>query len=661
MPNQTIHSPNTSSWALPGHVRLDDVLININGPIHAEVSNIHGRKVNIGDPGPDDHPVNSTIEINNLAGGGQALDATEEADVNRFYWATLMTQYPKYITLPPYTRVYEGPSAANPILLGDYPNGVDGFFWASWGTDVCKYIEGTDSFSVIDTMQSAAIAEGTVYKNAAGVDIGDINMWIPQGATCSTLNGSTISDRVEPAMAFAVWDNKLFRMTLDGELHWTNDGGITWTHICDLPDGSTPRRLQPFVDRNDSPLLYVVSSGRVYGLDFDGAQLISTKLFYPQHPRQGLGVEVFQGNLYVSVGLGAHRYDLSQIIPAGLDRDQGLPPEYRGYITSFSQSYNGLFALIRGMPSAAVVEETETLDIGGGDGTFSTSLGSDYSVLMMWDGVGWHYRWSGAGGSPQNVLVSQSNDNHRVWFSAGGTVNRQDLPYTYFNPGDPEDANVEFDNHGELITSWYDWNWAGQIKVLKSIEVKVNDASPICTIEIYYQIDSDQNPWVLVDTVTEPGEHKWKIGVDPEDPVMLDGSPKYIGQDHERVRLKAVMNRNDELLDPDTGLPIATKSNRPVMQWFSIIGRRVLNPQWSWRFTADLTVKDHDNPPGEVYNFLRDLTTRTKALSFQFNDEEHMVEVVSLNGDLNMNYTSSPQSQSFMQVYLLEAFENDVG
>jgi hypothetical protein len=38
-----------------------------------------------------------------------------------------------------------------------------------------------------------------------------------------------------------------------------------------------------------------------------------------------------------------------------------------------------------------------------------------------------------------------------------------------------------------------------------------------------------------------------------------------------------------------------------------------------------------------------------------------MVEVVSLNGDLNMNYTSSPQSQSFMQVYLLEAFENDVG
>jgi hypothetical protein len=653
MPIQTVHSDNVSSWTIPGRVRLGDVVIHTQGPLHEEVSNIHGRKVNIGDPGPDDHPVNSTIIIDNFAGGGQALDSTEEADVNRFYWATLMTQYPKFITLPPRTHVYSGPNSANPVLLGDYPNTVDGDFWASWGTDVCRYVVGSDSFATITTMQAPALQEGIVYKNAAGANIGVVNMWIAQGATCSTLNGSTITNRAEAAMAFAIWDNKLFRLTLTGELYWTNDGGISWTHICDIPDGATPRRLQSYVDRNDSPLLYVVTSGRVYGLDFDGGQLISTKLFYPQHPKQGLGVEVFQGNLYVSVGLGIHRYDLSQIIPAGLDRDQGLPPEYRGYITSLSQSYNGLFALIRGLPSSAEVSETETLDVGGQE-SFSTSVGSDYSVLMMWDGVGWHYRWAGAGGAPQNVLVSQSNDKHRVWFSAGGKVNRQDLPYTYFNPGDPEDANVEFDNYGELITSWYDWNWAGQTKVLKSVEVNVKSASPICPVEVYYQVNDETSDWVHVDTITARGEYKYRVGIDPEDPVMIDGTPKYIGVSHEQVRLKVIMSRDDENPDAEPWM-------RPVLHWFTIVGRRVLNPQWSWRFTADLTVKDHDNPPEEVYKYLRSLTEQTKALSFQFNDEEHMVEVVSLNGDRNLTFDTSPTAQSFMQVYLLEAFENDVG
>lgn len=639
---------NDINYTHLGEVLLDDWRFMVRGPLRTEVVNIQARKVNIGEAGPDDHPLNSTIIVSNWVGGGQALDAQEDTDINRFYWSTCMTQYPGFLTLPPKTYSFDRPDTvpeATPVALGDYPNVVTGNFYASWGVKFCRFNIVSGAFDIVDTMQNPASGEATVYTIKAGVDAGITKMWIPQGSTFDTYDGSVIAAGTGGAVDFAVWDDKLFKIDSSGQVSWTNDGGINWNDIAIVPDGAAVRHLISYVDQRDAPTLYVITGGRVYALDFDGEKLVSTKLFYPQHPRQGLGVDVFQGSLFVSVGVGVHGYDLSTITPRGLDRDRGLPKEYRGFITSMSQSYNGLFALIQG-ESKGTTEDFATLDVGGGDDPIYGTGGESYSVLMMMDQNGWHYRWAGVGGTPTNVFVSQANDFHRVWFGAAGQMHLQKLPYVYFNPGDPEDANIEFEPESEHITSWYDWNWKGQLKILKSIEIKAKSADADNTIAVYYQCDSDTNPWNQVGIASEPGEHHWKIGIDPARPTMKDGSDRYVGHRHERVRLRFVLKNTSEVA-----------SERPVMEWYTIVGRRILNPQMSYQFTADITNQQHPYPPRATYEKLIDLTNSETAVNFQWMDNEVMVEVVAVSGDTSLDQSQNIGFQSYLQVHLIAAFE----
>lgn len=646
-----------------GEVLLDDWRLKVRGPVRTEVVNVHARKVNIGETGPDDHPLNSTIIVKNWVGGGQAYDAQEDTDLNRFYWSTCMTQYPGFLTLPPKTYSFDRPSGvseATPVALGDFPNVVSGYFYASWGTKLCRFNPISSAFDVMGTMANPAATLATVYTITAGVNAGQTKMWIPQGSTFDVWDGTTVTAGTGGAVDFAVWDDKLFKIDNAGIIQWTNDGGISWTTIARVPDGAAVRHLLSFVGPRDEPLLYVITGGRVYSLNFDGGKLVSTKLFYPQHPKQGLGADVFQGKLYVSVGIGVHGYDLSNITPDGLDRDRGLPPEYRGFITSFAQSYNGLFALIQGEATGATATDFATLDVGGGDDTLYGTAGESYSVLMMKDQNGWHYRWAGVGGNPTNVFVSQANDLHRVWFGAAGKMHRQNLPYVYFNPGDPEDVNIEFESESEHITSWYDWNWAGQTKLLKSIEIKMKSADDNNTVAVYYQLDDDTHAWVLAGIADSEGEFFWKVGVDILRPTMKDGSTRYIGEPHERIRLRFVFKRHSDYYLDENGDPILSQPRlheRPVLEWFTIVGRRVLNPQLSLRFTADLTQQRDPWPPAATFDKLMELSKNDRAVNFQWLDRELMVEVVAVNGDVSLDQSQGTGFQSFQQVHLIAAFE----
>ena len=456
-------------------------------------------------------------------------------------------------------------------------------------------------------------------------------------------NGATVAAGIGGALSFAIWDNKLFRLTVDGKVDYTLDN-VSWRTVATITDGSAPRHILGYHNRQEQPTLHVITNQSVWALNFDQEKLVITDMIFPRHPRQGYGAVDHKGDLYVSVGNGAHRYNLSTISPAGVDRDDGLPPAFRGYIVDFVSAYNGLFALLKGQDVGSTDSaETGTLDLGGGDDSMYAPGSEANSALLVWNGIGWHYRWHGQGAIPINAVVSQADGAYRIWWSAGGVMNYQNLPITYFNPRDPESALVEFAQSATYETGWFDWGWKGQTKILKKIEMNVLNASLQENIEVSYKFDVEDNNWIPLGTITSSGETSYFIGVDPEHPLMPDGSVRYIGGRHERFRLKFDLQRRDD--DP---------TKHPVIEWWAAIGRKVLHPQRSWRFATDLTMTSQGKFPSKQIEDLENLTTQAEAVMFQFQGRAFMVDVVAVNGPDNL---AGPSPSSFRTVHLLESNE----
>jgi hypothetical protein len=396
----TLPGASSGSGINAGQIELDGIPLTLRGPLNSEIINVFSQGVNMGNPGPNNHPTNSSIIVSSAQGGGQIWKVNPGSDLQRFWWATMMTEYPEYITLAPYTKDYLAPIGAAGQILGDYPNGATAKLYAAAAGRLLRYTVGSDSFTDLMAMNAPATGhKGCNYTVQTGVNAGNTYMFIPQTTQYQYWNGAVLSAAVtELALEFAVWDDKLFMLTTDGKVKWTLDGGINWNTVAQIPDGSVPTHILSFVNRADDPIIYVVTNNFVWALNFDAQMLIKTKLYSPQHPTSGLAAEYHNADLYYAAGLGVSLYNLQTISPVGLDRDQGLPTEFRGYIVDMEGSNNGLFALVRGQTAGASVLETETLDVGGGDDPMYSGSSGVNSTLMVLGDEGWHYRWHGAGG-----------------------------------------------------------------------------------------------------------------------------------------------------------------------------------------------------------------------------------------------------------------------
>jgi hypothetical protein len=630
-------------------VRIDGRDLVIKGPVQFEVTNIHGQKSQQGDPGPDSHPTNSTLTQRSWEGGGQLSDANPASDMHRFDWSTLMTEYAKFLTLAPLTYVITPPTA-NILTMcwGDYPNGDNAEFFYQSGTNVYVYDPGVPAQSVAaGTTTVGAVNAGVCYRPLSGVDAGNEYMFIPGGSSgWARFDGTgATTDAADSFIDFAVWNDTLYGIDTAGVIKKSVDG-IVFSDVVALTDGTTPRHLLNFVNRQDEETLYVVTNNDVWGFDADNLRLVKSYFGYPRHPRQGWGACQWRGEMWTSVGMGAFRYDLSQVIPSGLDRDQGLPAQYRGYVTDLVPAYNNLFFYVKGTDVLSTpVVETETLDLGGGDDPlYGTPPAATNNVLMAWNGIGFHYRWAGQGLDPGNAYVSSGHDEYNVFWSNDDKIYRQKLPIDYFNPGDQESASYEFEPYGEFYTPWYDWGWADQVKTLKKVEFKIRNATETETIEAFYKIDLDSNSWVSLGLMNNKGRKSFFLGKDPDDEFMPDRvTPKYAGIAHQRFKLKFIFRRGT---DP---------TKRPTLDWWSAVGRKVLNPIRTWRFNVDLTAKNGNDTPQQMNQFLLGLVKTPTAVQFDIDDESFMVELVAMSGPTNV---FGPNYSSFRTIHLLEA--NDI-
>lgn len=632
-----------------GEVWIDGYPYKLAKDVSFEKTNIFGRKQNQGDPGPDDHPTFSTSIQRDWSGGALVKDYNSSSDTSKFYFSTAETQYPGYIGLPPETRSVGPPvdATGTPWIIGDYMDDL----YVVWADKLYRVHPETMDHTFVGDLPSPAAGPGTVYKEQADTSQKKTVMFIP--LTGGYVTYHTTDGIVEgPAstfapVAFEVWDDKVFRLDTDGSLRWSNDVPATdddWVFSAGIPDGTNPRGLISYKDNQSNPCLFLITDGTTWKHDFANNILHKDDLWFPRHPNHGLASTVHQGSSYISVGTGIHRYDNQTITPAGLDNRDGLPARFRGAIVSMASGYNGMYALLAGRLNTQASEpESTTLELGGGDDQMYLSASESHNLLMIQNPYGWHYRWDSLGTRPTNVLTSNTKGTYNLWWGSGGKLYTQTLSSIYFNPADPATTGYPYAPIAEHISGQVNWNWVGQTKIMKQIEIDARKLNNGAYIEVYYRVDSDSAPWIHIGTADQDGEYRWYVGQDIDEPWLKNGRGKYRGVRHEWFQLRFLIHRGSDI------------NESPYIRWHSVIARRWLRPQRMWRMSLDLTSKTKDHPVEEQRKRLNAIADKQEAVVFEHNDEHFMVEMILLGA----NQKSGRDESNAVSVTLLEANDLD--
>lgn len=595
-----------------GSITLANQRFLLSSPIDESIVNIHSRKVNQGDPGPDDHPVNSTWVSSDWTGGGQVRISRPDIITGRFDFATAETEPAKTISLPPLPDEWEDPlaSGSDSMVLGTYTNKV----WASWGADIRSYDSTNDEWDDMGTNLTAApVKKGITWRPSTGASAGDILFCIPLGSSFDYIDGVTRTNVALAAVDLVSYDNKLFRVGADGSFSWTADL-TTWSTPVYIGDGSTPTRLNIYMTVGGEPTVYVTTNESVWAFDETSGNLLQTQLQYPKHPDQGRASVTWRGEFFTSVGDGVHRYNRSTISAEGLDRDDGLPDDYRGIIIDMEPAYNAIFAILSGVEEITAQADDETI-LFAGDDYMTASPGSATNLVMKWNGLGWHYVDSINGTRPTSIIVSSAEDDYGVWYAVDKKIRRIRLSRTYLNIRQNQTKPVQ--ESAWFETNWYNYGWEGQTKVLKLFEIFVENATDDEKVTIFYKTDNDLDPWTEIGQVTTPGEHAFYLGEDPDQSPDPDDPNHFIGIPMERVKYRLELQRGSNIY------------NRPIVKWFTSVARKMLRPVRTFRVVLDITTTN-DYTAQELRDVLLTAIRTPGSASLVYQNETIKVDVVAL-------------------------------
>jgi hypothetical protein len=618
-----------------GHIDYGEVILNnmpllVVGPIGFELTNIYGRKIHQGDPGPNDHAVDSTISQESHQGGIGTLVYRGDDDRGNCWFSTAWMQTSRQLSLPPKTFVYDAGVASDFGYIHDKLNGV---IYASTGSELLKWTGST--FAPI-TPSPVALSSTPVDS---GVTWGDettpAKLFIPYATGYDTWDGATHAAGVmvtgKGPISLVIWEEKLFGLAEDGSIYFTTDGvSGTWTFKGKIPNSLTPRKLFIWLDRDNQPAVHIATSGSVFALDFVNSLTIETDLKFPDHPTQGLGAEMWRADAYVSVGLGVHRQSNGLIQAVGPDGRDGLPDEFSsGYIRSIAGGYNEYYVSIVGERLGEVEpEELHDLNIGLPE-LMTTWDPGRYGMVMGYNGFGFHPRWVGQE-EPTTIRVLSYSGYYWLMWGTRGHLMWQQLPIGYYNPTFST-ANIPLERTAYHITPYYNWGLTDSPKIMKYFEFKATNMCEVgdpCTgdqnyIEVFYRIDDDE-AWTPLrsaqqgDEIRFNGQHRLLIGFD-----SIDGRQYHSGMAHERIQFMFI-------LQGKTTDDLAT----PVIEWYTLVGRKWMKAVKVFQMQIDGT-NTHKQQDSKAIREHIEATARKKGgVPLVIGDMEYIVDVTTDSGNI---------------------------
>jgi hypothetical protein len=545
-------------------------------------------------------------------GGGQVEDLREASHAERFSHGTAETRFPRMLSQPPETLSYTiagSPTNATPV--GDY----DDLFYAAFDLDLCSWDTGTEAFVSEDTLAALPTGKGVVYDDI---------LWIPEGVSgYETWNGAAVASGeagITP-IAFVEWDDKLVALEHDGQVSvWD---GVAWTSppALRLRGDRTPRNIVVWWSADRFPTLFVITDRDVWAVDWLVPILYRTGLKFPVHPDQGLGSTVWRDDsLYVSVGMGVHQLSLGMVISAsGLDRDDGMPAEFRGRIVDMEDEYNGLYALVEGLVSneVAVAESPSIEETMVRDDALIVPITSSFarSTLQVWTGIGWHTAWQSddASGTPTRARVSQADGEYRIWWGYAGSMYTQVLRRTFHNPRQGALSSIDrFASESTIRTGRFDANLATFHKLVSHIEFHLDHASS-GEVDVSYSTDHFDG-FRYLGTVSGTGQQF--VRFDP------NGDGFNEGDAYHWIEFQYTLRNT-------------SPTETVIVNWISVyfVVRPLQSTSWRGMARLDLGDEQHQGEGNrELAEFLDGLTTAEHFSLFKHRDRSYRVLMAQTNG-----------------------------
>lgn len=605
-----------------GTVVLNNVRLKVEGTIGWDLANSYGRKIQQGDPGPDDHPLNSTIIQNSWTGGIGTKKSKGDETRGNSWWSTMWMQTENMLCLPPDTLEYvlagEEASLAIPHAK------LGGVMYGTFGKKMRRWDEATRQWAAITgnpASASSPIAPGVTWGNSATAK----KTYIPMGSSYEVWDGANFAAGAggEGAICFCVWQEKLFKLDSSGNVKFTTNG-TSWTIKGTIPEDFTPRWMFVFYDKDNARVLHVTTSGNVYALDFDNSRLVETDLIYPDHPTQGLGATTWRADAFVSVGLGVHRNANGLITAVGPDGREGLPEEYQdGHFVSLVGSYNELLGLIKGGDeSFTPVAETADMGMAPPDQFYSQDAAATYSVLMGWNQLGWHPKWIGTK-TPTAIAVASNAGVYRAFWGTRGAMYSQILPIGYYNPVYNQNQ-TPLARYARHETPYHNYGVDDTPKIIKQLEVKTGGCDENNYIVVWVRFD-DEEGWgdgvtvgTPLATLTSNGEHHIDIGF-----TRVADELKHLGRSFERVQFAFDAHGNP-----------AAAYETPVIEWFTIVGRKWMRAFETFNFAVDATQPFDNLSPRKIHEHIIEAATRKGGSTLIIGDKEFLVDVTANEGNI---------------------------
>ena len=455
----------------PEQIILDGVPIPVTSMNYSDLSRFES-KLTIGDYSKDSDALLSTWAQSGWNGGVLIDEHIEGGTDQRARWSTLWTRSPGQLTLNARAKGYSADDTTH-YPVGDY----DGQFWFAVGTS----LQTMDDPGTTYTLSGTPVAVGVEYAGELVIPLGELGIDIFDGATIA-------NDPDVPAISLLIWDDKLFALTVAGDLiKWD---GTTWTTPAvarSIPSREIPRSLTSFYDRSGTLTPTVITNRGVWMLDLEADVLHKTRLDVPPGTDNGLGVTQWRDDgLYYPAGLGVYRHSASGVITTmGLDRDDGVPMEYRGRITSMVAEHNSIIALLEGdtveldtpeTPDEFDMEHSPLAD----DLSFDAASSPSISALMLWNEAGWHVLHAFRTPVEPNWLYLSLTEmdgwDYTLVCGHGTGLTFIPLSKFMFGPRQLVQSQVqEFEPDGVHLTGRFDAGMVGFRKLASHFEVNMRD------------------------------------------------------------------------------------------------------------------------------------------------------------------------------------------
>ena len=680
-------------WIEGEEIVLDNIPIRVEGGVGYQLGNAFGRKQQQGEPGPDDHPFNSTHTQRTWVSGQLVRDLQEDADVGKYWKGHAWTQTRGALTHALKVNRIPLPDSAplGPVYPLDRMGDV--FFYAIGWVDARIYgfapETGTlyEPGDVIRQVEGLVTNVGVTYRVTDRSDPTDVATWMYIPTTKGYTRMGEDFDTIDvadlgPTVAFAVNEEKLYRLSVTGQVWFATAHDDDWEYVGTLNDGSEPRNMWPDYDDDANRIVAVASSSGMWMLDHDNGILWATDMTYPEHVYQGYGAAAWRGDSYVSAGVGVHRKTGTLVTAAGLDNGDGLPAPYAGgVIVDLEPSYNVLVAAVASEPPPEIATYAQPTELHIHREAFGTGQGLptplvtagehehplDFGVdnrlgaIYVWNGTGWSevYTWNRA---PTRVVITmvrnptrQDRYQHLFWGDVDGGAYFVRLPSTYYNP--IESPTLPLDRLSDLEESRVDWNMPDTPKVAKQLNIKainlwhklvpdqvepayLNRIQVICH---WIDLDGREHTSEDPDILLGPGPYPFSDGVRPLPYLELRATR---AEDNSRrtapIGWEAYKNTGTLL---PTGLPHEaiwlsyrfigdprSDYTGGVIQWRTLVSRKWTRPHRIFTFRIDAQTAVKGMSESDVMRFIDRVTLKVGGVPLVSGDEFHIVDVTRVDG-----------------------------